>query len=152
MVMKMLNGSVAQPVEQRTFNPLVASSNLARPTKISYFCLFNEFELKQWSSSLPKHFKWISEEVNIVYRLTRRFHQLEKQKKNSTQSPWVTRALCFEESMKNKSEKPKRGTRYSYLVPLLFLKIASQLNRLVDENRLFLMDSLLNPKGRKNVT
>ena len=25
-------GSLAQPVEQRTFNPLVASSNLARPT------------------------------------------------------------------------------------------------------------------------
>ena len=25
-------GSVAQSVEQRTFNPLVASSNLARPT------------------------------------------------------------------------------------------------------------------------
>ena len=40
-------GSVAQLVEQRTFNPLVASSNLARPTRIqagcsdlapSYFC------------------------------------------------------------------------------------------------------------------
>ena len=27
-----LTGSVAQSVEQRTFNPLVASSNLARPT------------------------------------------------------------------------------------------------------------------------
>ena len=27
------HGSVAQPVEQRTFNPLVASSNLARPTR-----------------------------------------------------------------------------------------------------------------------
>ncbi len=26
------NGTVAQSVEQRTFNPLVASSNLARPT------------------------------------------------------------------------------------------------------------------------
>ena len=26
-------GSVAQLVEQRTFNPLVASSNLARPTR-----------------------------------------------------------------------------------------------------------------------
>ena len=26
------SGAVAQPVEQRTFNPLVASSNLARPT------------------------------------------------------------------------------------------------------------------------
>ena len=30
-----LGGSVAQSVEQRTFNPLVASSNLARPTKKS---------------------------------------------------------------------------------------------------------------------
>ena len=29
-----LHGSVAQPVEQRTFNPLVASSNLARPTRL----------------------------------------------------------------------------------------------------------------------
>ena len=31
-------GSVAQSVEQRTFNPLVASSNLARPTskKVGY--------------------------------------------------------------------------------------------------------------------
>ena len=28
------NGTVAQSVEQRTFNPLVASSNLARPTII----------------------------------------------------------------------------------------------------------------------
>ena len=28
------NGTVAQSVEQRTFNPLVASSNLARPTKM----------------------------------------------------------------------------------------------------------------------
>ena len=28
------NGTVAQSVEQRTFNPLVASSNLARPTNI----------------------------------------------------------------------------------------------------------------------
>ena len=27
-------GSLAQPVEQRTFNPLVASSNLARPTTV----------------------------------------------------------------------------------------------------------------------
>ena len=26
-------GSLAQPVEQRTFNPLVGSSNLPRPTK-----------------------------------------------------------------------------------------------------------------------
>ena len=29
-----ISGSLAQPVEQRTFNPLVASSNLARPTII----------------------------------------------------------------------------------------------------------------------
>ena len=29
------NGTVAQSVEQRTFNPLVASSNLARPTIFS---------------------------------------------------------------------------------------------------------------------
>jgi hypothetical protein len=29
-----LPGTLAQPVEQRTFNPLVGSSNLPRPTRI----------------------------------------------------------------------------------------------------------------------
>ena len=34
------NGTVAQSVEQRTFNPLVASSNLARPTIfIRFLCV-----------------------------------------------------------------------------------------------------------------
>jgi hypothetical protein len=32
---RLVHGSVAQLVEQRTFNPLVASSNLARPTRIA---------------------------------------------------------------------------------------------------------------------
>ena len=36
------NGTVAQSVEQRTFNPLVASSNLARPT------IFNRCKPSTW--------------------------------------------------------------------------------------------------------
>ena len=61
-------GSVAQSVEQRTFNPLVASSNLARPTKSvkqNYlsqplgwlFC----FLLAVWciSGAMPQHRAWV---------------------------------------------------------------------------------------------
>ena len=37
-----LRGSLAQSVEQRTFNPLVAGSNPARPTnRISYLAVVN---------------------------------------------------------------------------------------------------------------
>ena len=41
------SGSVAQSVEQRTFNPLVGSSNLPRPTKKSYFLV----RCRMWSLS-----------------------------------------------------------------------------------------------------
>jgi hypothetical protein len=37
------SGSVAQSVEQRTFNPLVASSSLARPTKMCKASKVNYF-------------------------------------------------------------------------------------------------------------
>ena len=40
-------GSLAQLVEQRTFNPLVASSNLARPTILFSFATYFPNSLKK---------------------------------------------------------------------------------------------------------
>jgi hypothetical protein len=40
------NGTVAQSVEQRTFNPLVASSNLARPTIFSGYALITSSRVR----------------------------------------------------------------------------------------------------------
>ena len=49
-------GTVAQSVEQRTFNPLVASSNLARPTNIYGYVLINLYFINPFLivSSEPK--------------------------------------------------------------------------------------------------
>ncbi len=35
-------GSLAQPVEQRTFNPLVARSNRARPTRYRHLAIVGQ--------------------------------------------------------------------------------------------------------------